>query len=340
MTNHADWVIPAPNPTHNLFDFGNPEARQWMTDHVDKLLRDEGISLYREDSNIDPLPFWTSRDIADRQGITEMRHVMGHLAYWDELSRKNPDVPIDACASGGRRDDLESMRRAVPRTRSDYLIEPVGEQCHTYGLAFWLPYYGTGFMDIGTAESKRKDLESLWNILTATDSTAPAVEGQSILTDGRNRFGERAFGIDDRYPFRSAMCPSMTHCLDVRRTDLDYPLLRKLFSQWRQCAPYFLADYYPLSAYSTGTDVWMAWQFNRPESGDGMVQAFRRHNSSYEEARYHLRGLEAAAQYAVQDVDTGKVRKYRGGELMEQGLELRITDKPGAVIFTYAKIKR
>jgi alpha-galactosidase len=272
--------------------------------------------------------------------MTENRHVAGHLAYWDELIRRHPDMPIDACASGGRRDDLETIRRAVPRTRSDYLIEPIGEQCHTYGLALWLPYYGTGFMDVATAGTKHEDLKNLWNILTQTDSMTPAVEGQSILTAGRNRFGRKAFGIDDRYPFRSAMCPSMTCCLDVRRSDLNYPLLRKLFIQWRQLAPYFLADYYPLSPYSTGTDVWMAWQFNRPESGDGLAQAFRRHHSAYETARYRLRGLEADAQYSVKDIDTGKSHRYSGHELMEEGLSIRIPESPSAVIVTYTKIKR
>jgi alpha-galactosidase len=343
MTNHSEWVIPTPTgggATHNLLDFGNPEARRWMTDHTDQLLSSEEIGLYREDSNIDPLRFWVSHDATDRQGMTENRHVAGHLAYWDELIRRHPDMPIDACASGGRRDDLETIRRAVPRTRSDYLIEPIGEQCHTYGLALWLPYYGTGFMDVATAGTKHEDLENLWNILTQTDSMTPAVEGQSILTAGRNRFGGKAFGIDDRYPFRSAMCPSMTCCLDVRRSDLNYPLLRKLFIQWRQLAPYFFADYYPLSPYSTGTDVWMAWQFNRPESGDGMAQAFRRHHSAYETARYRLRGLEAGAQYSVKDIDTGKSRRYSGHELMEEGLSIRILESPSAVIVTYTKIKR
>src|ERR1035441_7586618 len=49
-----------------------------------------------------------------------------------------------ACASGGRRNDLETLRRAVPLLRSDYIIEPVGNQCHTYALSFWVPFYGTG----------------------------------------------------------------------------------------------------------------------------------------------------------------------------------------------------
>jgi len=342
MTNHAGWVIPTPSSggaTHNLLNFGSPEAERWMTNHVDKLITEQQIDLYREDSNIDPLRFWRSLDAPNRQGMTEIGHVTGHLAYWDELARRHPEMPIDACASGGRRNDLETMRRAASRTRSDYLIEPIGEQCHTYGIALWLPYYGTGFMDVTSARDHLTDFEKLWNALSQAESMTPGVEGQSIMTSGRDRFGEKAFGLDDRYPFRSAMCPSMTHCLDVRRKDLDYDLLRRLFAQWRRLSPYLLADYYPLSPYSTGTDVWMVWQFNRPEVGDGMVQAFRRHNSPYETSRYHLRGLDPKEDYALSDVDNGKSRQYTGRELMEEGLVVQIPDKPSAVILTYTKVE-
>jgi alpha-galactosidase len=53
----------------------------------------------------------------------------------------NPQLRIDSCASGGRRNDLETMRRAVPLWRSDYA--EVGDrtargntnQCFTYVLS-------------------------------------------------------------------------------------------------------------------------------------------------------------------------------------------------------------
>ena len=72
----------------------------------------------------------------------------GYFAYWDELLRRHPGMLIDSCASGGRRNDLETLRRAVPLLRSDYIFEPVGEQNHTYGIAFWMPFYGTGFITV------------------------------------------------------------------------------------------------------------------------------------------------------------------------------------------------
>ena len=36
-------------------NLGNPQAREWLTDHIDKLLTEQGIDLYRQDFNMDPL---------------------------------------------------------------------------------------------------------------------------------------------------------------------------------------------------------------------------------------------------------------------------------------------
>ena len=92
----------------------------WLVDHVSELIKEQGIDFYRQDFNFDPLPIWRANDEEDRQGITEIRHVTGYLAYWDELRRRFPNLRIDTCSGGGGRDDLETLRRAVPLWRSDY----------------------------------------------------------------------------------------------------------------------------------------------------------------------------------------------------------------------------
>jgi alpha-galactosidase len=148
--NHPEWLLGGGDT--RLLNLGNPAARKWLTEHIDAFLTREGIDLYRQDFNIDPLGFWRGADAPDRQGLTENLHVQGYLAYWDDLSRRHPDMLIDSCASGGRRNDLETLRRAAPLLRSDYQ-QPAnpndssmatGNQGHTYGLALWVPYSGTG----------------------------------------------------------------------------------------------------------------------------------------------------------------------------------------------------
>ncbi|MBM3474540.1 MAG: hypothetical protein FJX75_14850 [Armatimonadetes bacterium] len=140
--NHPEWVLGGAGG--GLLNLGDPAAWQWVLDRMDSLIASQGVDVYRQDFNIDPLPYWRGNDAEDRQGITEIKHVTGYLALWDELLRRHPGLWIDTCASGGRRNDLETLRRSVPLLRSDYWNDPVAQQAQTMGLAPWMPYFGSG----------------------------------------------------------------------------------------------------------------------------------------------------------------------------------------------------
>jgi alpha-galactosidase len=126
----------------------------------------------------------------------------------------------------------------------------------------------------------------------------------------------------------------------MRVREIDYAALRRLIGQWRELSPNYYGDFYPLTRWSRDDQVWIAWQFDRPEQGEGMIQAFRRHNSSYESACLTLRGLEPKARYAVINLDAPAARQeLTGSELMERGLRVDIPTRPAAALFTYRKIK-
>ena len=108
--NRPQWLL-GRDGGMKLLNLGNEEARRWLTDHIHKLLVEQGIDLYRQDFNIEPLSLWRGGDAPGRAGMTEMKYLMGYLAYWDELHRRHPGMLIDTCASGGRRLDLETLRR-------------------------------------------------------------------------------------------------------------------------------------------------------------------------------------------------------------------------------------
>jgi len=298
--NHPEWILGGAKG--GLLNLGSDVVRKWLTEHVDRLLNEQGIDLYRQDFNIDPLGYWRSADEPDRQGITEIKHVTGYLAYWDELRRRHPEMLIDSCASGGRRNDLETMRRAVPLWRSDYAFEAIGHQCMMYGLSLWLPFHGTG---------------------TVCSRNAPY-------------YGSGHTPIET-YAFWSNAGQSTGFGIDVRLKDLDYAALRRLIGQWRKIAPNYYGDFYPLTPWTRDDTVWMAWQFDRPEAGEGMVQVFRRHNSFYESARFKLSGVDAEANYLVCNLDTGVQERHSGRELLNGGLPVTIVDKPGVSILTYRK---
>ena len=302
--NKPEWVLGGKQG--GLLNFGNPDVLKWITQRVDKVLVDEGIDLYRQDCNIDPLGHWRGADAADRQGIAEIRHVTNLLAYWDELKRRHPNMLIDECASGGRRNDLEMMRRAVPMWRSDKTMEPIGQQSMTYGISMWLPYFGTGTVAWGDA--------------------AYFITGKSPV---------------ESYGFWSSACPSLNLLFDVREKGLDYEKIRQLTSQWRTVMPYYYGDYYPLTKTTRENNVWIAWQFDRPEQGDGVVQVFRRRDSTSASARLKLRGLDPKAKYHITRLDRENQPgqpAISGEELLQKGLSVSIDERPGAVVVKYRQV--
>lgn len=148
---HPEWLL-APDVSltvayegkARLLNLGDRKARTWLTRTVSARIRELGIDVYRHDCNIQPLFYWRKGEAEDRQGVTEIRYIEGLYAFFDTLLRDHPHLLVDNCASGGRRLDIEMMRRSLPLWRSDYCWEPVGQQCMTYGLSFWLPLHGVG----------------------------------------------------------------------------------------------------------------------------------------------------------------------------------------------------
>ena len=282
--NHPEWLLDG-----CLFDYGNPAAWQWMVERVDSLLVSEGIDIFRQDFNMEPLAYWQAHDAPDRQGMTEMRHVTGLLAFWDELLRRHPEMLYDNCASGGRRNDLESMRRGVPYTKSDYALEPVGVQCETYGISLWLPYYAATWM---------------WN--------------------------------DDAYTCRSNMAHVTGALLNLEDPNQGRQFPQRL-DEWRKTVANYYGDFWPLTPYSLENNVWIGWQFDRPEAGEGVVQVFRRAENDNASSTFRLRGLERDAVYVLTNLDVPGEMEMTGRELLDVGLPVSIQEKPGAAIITYKR---
>jgi len=284
---HPEWLLTFPGAENGLLNLGDPAARAWLTDHVDGLLTREGIDYYRQDFNTDPRYYWTSNDEKDRQGMIENMYVQGYLAYWDELRRRHPDMLIDSCSSGGRRNDLETLRRAVPLLRSDYQFgasTSLGNQGHTYGISSWFPYNGTATYALGNYDARS--------------------------------FYVPAFGVG----------------IDVKPEDA-----RRYYDECRQIAPLMLGDYYPLTPYNLNPTLWIAWQFDHPESGAGFILAFRREESAEATQTYPLRGLDPAAKYTVINNNTSETISADGQSLLIAGLPVKIEQPRDAVLIRYEK---
>ncbi|QGQ94285.1 hypothetical protein EHS13_04875 [Paenibacillus psychroresistens] len=294
---HPEWLLTPPTETGNdnirqdwrLFDLGNVEARSWWTDWVVQFIQDEGIDIYRQDFNVDPLRYWQKNDSEDRQGITENRYVQGLLVFFDELRERTGGILIDTCASGGRRLDLESMRRAVSLTRSDYHFEPIGQQCQTYALSYWLTFHGSGIKH------------------------------------------------SDAYRFRSGVAPHNILCYDMHEMELDYNAIRQNVEERQEIARFYDKDFYPLTPYSLKESLWMAWQFDSPDTDDGIVMAFRRSDCEDETLHVTLKGLDPNAHYYLFISKDSPETRHSGKDLLKTGLILESQMLPDSILVRYRR---
>ena len=208
-----------------MFNLGDPKARRWITDLLVRQIAEFNIHTYRNDFNMDPLPFWRQNDPPDRQGISEIRYVEGLYAMWDEMRAKYPHMYLDDCASGGRRIDLEMLMRSVVQTRSDFVgpgrLE--GAQCQTYGLSLYLPLHATISWDMDAYACRSTATAGFcgeWDIL---DRSFPFDEARASIAEIK---ANRKYWYGDFYPLTPcAMAGDAWIAWQLHRADLDEGLV-------------------------------------------------------------------------------------------------------------------
>jgi alpha-galactosidase len=96
-----------------------PEARDWLFKMMCGFIDEGHVRWIRYDYNFDPLGAWDLMDKPETRGLTQIRYLDGERDLLDRLRQKYPDLLIESCSSGGRRIDLETMRRAHTYWKSD-----------------------------------------------------------------------------------------------------------------------------------------------------------------------------------------------------------------------------
>jgi alpha-galactosidase len=234
--------------------------------------------------------------------MTEMRYVEGLYGLWDGMLQANPGLVIDNCALGGTRLDLETASRSVMLWRSDSVVPP------------------------------------LWN---RRDYNVNAIQNQ-VMNFALNRYvpltQSGSMGTSP-YLIRSAFNGGLSFGEDTRPADYPRSQLAEGIAECKRLRKYLPGDFYPLHMPSESPEQWCAYQYHRPEEGDGCVFVFRRHESSYRSIDLKLRGIDPAAVYLLYEYrgyQPEPARKLMGAELLVYVPE--VDEKPGSLLLEYAKM--
>ena len=102
-------------------DLSRTDAQDWVIDIIGGWIGRLDLRWSRWDYNIEPIPFW---DIADPSGKIQYGYMQGLYRCLDVLMKEHPNWMVEQCASGGRRIDLGTIRRAHAFWFSDHTELP------------------------------------------------------------------------------------------------------------------------------------------------------------------------------------------------------------------------
>lgn len=303
------WAL-SENGKNNAYinNLGNKDCLEWTKKRILAFFEKYDTDIYREDFNIDPAGFWAIGDGLEgenRKGITENLYVQGHFALWDAIlewaAAHGKPTFIDSCASGGGRNDFDTIHRSIPINRSDAdRFTSALRLSLTPRLAAWLPCNG----------AVAKDAEQL------TDNSC------------------------DLYALRASyLCvyqPAANFYLD--NAVIDWDCYRKGWAEWKQISPYLLKDFYPLTPDHGPTEnsVWTAYLYFDEEKNEGALQAFRPSNCQESSYTVRLKGVKANCNYTVVDVDGKQTIASVSGKELQNGLTL-LAESPRTAIILYIK---
>ncbi len=274
---NIDWAIRVEGEKTISNNIGDEECLKWTTERICKMLRDNKVELYREDNNCNAIILWEHLDAQEgenRNGITECKFIDGHYTLWDRIIDCTLSYGgcgfVDSCASGGGRNDLESMRRGVPLLRSDKDRTSTALRLSmTTAFNKWIPFCG--------ANTKEKTSE-----LATTGISDPYVWRASYLA---------ALNVDSQF---------------VHDKSQNFDMLRFGLTEWKKVSPYLLKEFYTLTPWHRESDVsdFTAFCYFDSDKEEGVILAFRQEKCAREKLSIRLPFIETGEKYRIIDEDT------------------------------------
>lgn len=290
------WAIPAVGRRGICNNIGDPACLAWTTARICKMLRENRVEMYREDHNFKSAYLWQTLDREqgeDRRGITECGVVTAHYKMWDDIIACTKGHGgcgfVDSCASGGGRNDLESLRRALPLLRSDSDRKGIAHRLSmTSSFSKWIPFNGAGSI------------------------------GDNPTNDP---FG---IGVTDLYSVRASYLPSMhvTTLQPTQKPDTDFAFYRTVLSEWKRVSPYLLKELYVLTPWHKEIDRtkhreidhtdYTVFCYFDPEAEKGVLLGFREQECAKPTFTLSLPFAVKGERYRLTDEDSGACTEFEG----------------------------
>jgi alpha-galactosidase len=287
---HPDWFLKIPNCKSLILNYGNSEAVDYVYNLLSHYVSELELSCYRQDFNSELTSYFKINDEENRCGISEIKHITGMYHLWDRLLQKYPYLIIDNCSSGGRRIDIETLQRSIPFFRSDY-------QCNF---------------------NEDPDVLQVHN---ANISCYLPYNGCTSKTK------------NDTYAIRSSYSSSwggaFYNAIFQSMNEEDFKWAKQITDEYRKIRKYFSMDFYNHGSNVFDSTAWAIWQYHDNEAQSGIVMAFRRKNSPFDNVEIQLKSTVENQEYLFNDLNTGNT--FIGSN----AVKIHLPQKQSSVIMEY-----
>lgn len=123
----------------HLLRLNRSDAMDYAFEEIARNVAAVDARWLRFDFNSDPAEVWKHHDNPGRRGETEIRYIENLYRLLERLLARFPAMAIENCASGGRRIDLETIRRTHTDWISDHTQSDAVIRYHLHGAMRWLP---------------------------------------------------------------------------------------------------------------------------------------------------------------------------------------------------------
>ncbi len=274
-----DALIRLPGAHRYLADFSRPEIGEHLFAVTGRLVDEFGVEWFRVDSNLDPDPYWATIADPGERGYRELRHFEGFYRYLDRLRERYPHLHLEGCSSGGRRIDLELLKRHHSFWVSDNTVFPATVHQHLGGANHFLPAH-------------------LIHCEVVKYPRYPTRDGSEFTDYWLASLCGGLFGIG---------APLSQYPVATRER------LAGWVAQYRQLRRYLAGDFYPLLPQPSTTTDWDAWQFHLPATDEGMLLVFRPRGGPAE-MEVRPRGFSTSIRVALPEPHTAKIIRYAHGK--------------------------
>ena len=144
---------------------------------------------------------------------------------------------------------------------------------------------------------------------------------------------------DSPYDFRSTATTGVAIGLDLQSPYVSSAEVRKGIAEVKELRPYWLGDFYPLTAINMDETQWAGWQLHRTDLNAGFITMFRRPKSTESKKEVILHGIDPHARYEVtmaESFDPGPKQILTGEQL--EHLNVSLASPESSILIRYKKV--